>query len=277
MRPACPAVRCPYSRASAASVSANVDSQTTMSARSASANAASHSRVSMMNANRWPGLGSLTCSTVTSRPSRARRPRRCRRPTSGPAMPSAASFSGSIRRPSGSVRRYPTVGTLCDSFLASRRELRCPGHRPVAVDRPLAQADRLAEQGRVPQPGEDLPVVRRVAGLHDVADPVQGHPLQHARQAQAVITVEVGDADAGDLARRDPGEQHLPLGSLARVEQQALAVPAQQVAVVAAAARGRLARRAKDHKLARGHGIRPYAEGADAVSPRISPARTSRA
>ena len=35
--------------------------------------------------------------------------------------------------------------------------------------------------------------------------------------------------------------------SLARVEQQALVVPAQEVAVVIAAAGGRLARRAEDH------------------------------
>ena len=33
-----------------------VDSQTSMSAPSARARAASHIRVSMMNANRWPGL-----------------------------------------------------------------------------------------------------------------------------------------------------------------------------------------------------------------------------
>jgi hypothetical protein len=33
-----------------------------------------------------------------------------------------------------------------------------------------------------------------------------------------VIAVQMGDADAGDLAGRHPGEQHLPLGSLTWVE-----------------------------------------------------------
>ena len=121
MRPAWLAVRCPYSWASAASVSANVDSQTSMSAWSASANAASHSRVSMMNAKRWPRLGSLTSSRATARPSATRLPSRCSRPMSGPVMPSAASRSGSIRRPSGSSSRYPKVGALCDSGRASSR------------------------------------------------------------------------------------------------------------------------------------------------------------
>jgi hypothetical protein len=57
------------------------------------------------NANRWPRLGSLTCSTVTRRSPATRRPSRCSRPTSGPVMPKAASLSGSIRRPSGSTSR----------------------------------------------------------------------------------------------------------------------------------------------------------------------------
>jgi len=87
-----------------------------------------------------------------------------------------------------------------------------------------------------------------------VRHPVQRHPRQHARQAEAVVTVEMGDADAGDLARGHPGEQHLPLRSLTRVEQQALVVPAQEIAVVIAAAGGRLTRRAEDHQLTIGHG-----------------------
>ena len=136
MRPAWLAVRCPYSRASDASVSANVDSQTSMSAWSASANAASHSRVSMMNAKRWPRLGSLTSSRVTGRPSATRLPSRCSRPMSGPVMPSAASRSGSIRRPSGSSSRYPKVGALCDSGRASSRNAAAAASMVAAAAEP---------------------------------------------------------------------------------------------------------------------------------------------
>src|SRR5579863_10057732 len=75
-----------------------------------------------------------------------------------------------------------------------------------------------------------------------------------------MIPVKVRDTDAGDLARGDPGEQHLPLGSLPRIEQHPLAVPAQQVPVVVTAAGGRLTGRAKNHQLTTGHDTRPYAK-----------------
>ena len=96
--------------------------------------------------------------------------------------------------------------------------------------------------------------LRRITGLHRVRHPVQRHPLQHARQAQAVIPVEMRDADTGDLAGGDPGEQHLPLGALTRVKQQPLAIPPQQVPIVVTAAGGRLARRPQNHQLPVGHG-----------------------
>ena len=51
---------------------------------------------------------------------------------------------------------------------------------------------------------------------------------------------------------RDPGVDHLPLGALARVEEQALAVPAQQVAVVVAGPGGHLAGGAEDDEFAHG-------------------------
>ena len=57
-----------------------------------------------------------------------------------------------------------------------------------------------------------------------------------------------------DLARRDPGEQHLPLRSLTGVKQHPRTVPPQQVPVVVTAAGRRLARRPENHQLAVGHG-----------------------
>jgi len=80
----------------------------------------------------------------------------------------------------------------------------------ATADRPLPQVHHVMEQGRMPQPREHLPVLRRVAGIDRVRHPVQRHPLQHTRQAKAVIAMEMGDADPADLARRDPGEDHLP-------------------------------------------------------------------
>ena len=173
---------------------------------------------------------------------------------SGPVTPSAASFSGEHPPPVGLGQPVPEVGTLCDRARASRRNEAPPRHRAVLADRSFAQLQPVAEQGRVPEPPEHLLAFRRITDLHDVRDLVQRHPLQHPRQAETVVPVKVGDADAGDLAGRDPGEQHLPLGSLARVEQQALVVPAQEVPVVIAATGGRLARRAENHQFAIGHG-----------------------
>jgi hypothetical protein len=62
-----------------------------------------------------------------------------------------------------------------------------------------------------------------------------------------MISVEMGDADTGYLARGHAREQHLPLGSLSGVEQQPFVIPSQEVAVVIAASGGRLARRAENH------------------------------
>ena len=47
-----------------------------------------------------------------------------------------------------------------------------------------------------------------------------------------MVSVDVGEANAGYLARRDPRVDHLALRALARIKKQALAVPAQEVAVM---------------------------------------------
>ena len=167
------------------------------------------------------------------------------------------------------VREHPPSVRLGQPVADGRRavrqrprlqpERRRADDRALPPDPPFAQVQHVPEQRRVAQPAEHLPAARRIAHLDRVRHPVQRHPRQHARQAEAMIAVQVGDADAGDLAGRDPGEQHLPLGSLARVEQQALVVPAQEVAVVIAAAGGRLARRAENNQLTVGHDIPQYA------------------
>lgn len=87
-----------------------------------------------------------------------------------------------------------------------------------------------------------------------VRDAVEVDPLDHPGEAQAVVAVEVRDADPVQVVGGDPGAQHLALGALAGVEQDALAVPAQQVAVVVAVPGRDLARGAEDDEFAYGHG-----------------------
>lgn len=139
---------------------------------------------------------------------------------------------------------------------AERRGLR---DRLRPAHRSLVHADNIAEERCVPQSAEQLPALRRVAGHHNVANLIERHPLQDTRQAQAVIPVEMGYADAGDLVSRDTSQKHLALGAFTRVEEQPFAVPEQQVTVVVAAARGRLARRTQDDQFTVGHNVRPYA------------------
>ncbi len=106
----------------------------------------------------------------------------------------------------------------------------------------------------MPQPREYFGALRRVANLDRVSHLVERHPLEHARQAEAVVSVEMGDADAADLARRHAGELHLALRALARVEQQALGIPPEQIAIVVPAASGHLAGSAENHEFPVGHG-----------------------
>src|SRR5215475_3367212 len=72
-----------------------------------------------------------------------------------------------------------------------------------------------------------------------------------------MVSVEVSDADPADMAGRHAGELHLALRSLPRIEQQALAVPPEEVAVVVAAASRNLARGAENHEFPVGHGTDP--------------------
>ena len=82
-------------------------------------------------------------------------------------------------------------------------------------------------------------------GVHRMGHPVEGHALNDPRYAEAVVAVEMREADPGDVGDGHAGQGHLPLTALARVEEQALAVPPDQVAVVAARLRRHLARGAE--------------------------------
>jgi hypothetical protein len=82
---------------------------------------------------------------------------------------------------------------------------------------------------------------------------VEREPLEHAGQTEAVVAVEVGDADAGDRARRDPGQGELTLGALAGIEKDPLVVPAQERPVVGPLPGGHLGGSPEDHQLPHRH------------------------
>jgi hypothetical protein len=82
-----------------------------------------------------------------------------------------------------------------------------------------------------------LPLGCREVETDGVGDPVEGEPLDDAGEAEAVVAVEVRDEDARDRRRGGTDERHLALCSFAGVEQEALVVPAEQVAVDVARSR----------------------------------------
>lgn len=81
-------------------------------------------------------------------------------------------------------------------------------------------------------------------------DSVQIDPLDHPGQAEAVVAVEVGHRDAGDIGDRNPRVRHLPLRALAGIEEQALLAPSEQVPIVVALFGRHLARGAEDDEFA---------------------------
>src|SRR5947207_15592587 len=82
-----------------------------------------------------------------------------------------------------------------------------------------------------------------------VAYAVERGALHHARQTEAVVTVEVRDADTRDLGRARTGEQHLALRAFTGIKQRAASVPTKQVAIVVAVTRRDLGRRTEYHQL----------------------------
>jgi len=106
-----------------------------------------------------------------------------------------------------------------------------------------------------------------------VAHLVEPQPREHPGEAEAVVPVEVGEADAGDLVRGDTGEEHLPLGALARIEEDALPVPEQYVAVVVPRPGGHLGGGAEDHELAHGSKCAPVSCAGGRESVRIGGVR----
>src|SRR3954467_13859811 len=106
------------------------------------------------------------------------------------------------------------------------------GHRAVGGYRYFPNIGDVVKCRGMPEAGEELLTRRREVRVHGVLHTVQGQPLHDARNPKAVVAVEVRQAQPRDAARRDAGPQHLPLRTLAGIEQNALAIPAQEITVV---------------------------------------------
>ena len=63
----------------------------------------------------------------------------------------------------------------------------------------------------------------------------------------------MGHTDAGHRRGRDTGERELALGALTRIEEDRLAVPAEQIPVVVAVMRRRLTRRSQHDEFTFAH------------------------
>ena len=63
---------------------------------------------------------------------------------------------------------------------------------------------------------------------------IQADPLKDPGQPQAVIAMEMGQADDLNAMRRDAGESHLPLGALTGIEENTGGAPAQKTAALVA-------------------------------------------
>lgn len=138
---------------------------------------------------------------------------------------------------------------------------------------PTVDRDILLPCRGVTQTIEVLLTAGWIVDRYGQASLIECHPQDHAGQAETVVAVEMGDADPRDNSGGDTGERELALGALTRIEQHAFTVPAQQVPVVVALPRRRLAGRPQDDEFALGHptGL-PRREARDALRPKLAQA-----
>src|SRR5690606_5250517 len=132
--------------------------------------------------------------------------------------------------------------------VVAHREARAVGRRvQPQFDRRRIPFGALDE---APQP---IATRSREVDVDRAARRVDRAALQDPWQPQAVVAVEVRDADARDLRRRRAGGEELALHALTGVEHDELALPPQQVAVlVPRAASGH--RRGAEHEQLVAHG-----------------------
>lgn len=105
--------------------------------------------------------------------------------------------------------------------------------------------DFFVVDGAVAEAVEVLFAARWVVAVDLVLDVVEVEAHEHGAKPEAVIAVEVADEDAGDAWGRNISEDELPLGPFARIKEEPLLVPANEVGAVVALASRLLARRAE--------------------------------
>ncbi len=111
----------------------------------------------------------------------------------------------------------------------------------------------VVEEGAVTEPVEVALARGGVVAVDGAGDFVEVEPHEDGAKAEAVIAVEVGDEDTGDGRGCDVGKDELTLGPLTWVEEEPLAVPAEEVGALVALASGLLGGAAEDGEVADGH------------------------
>ena len=138
--------------------------------------------------------------------------------------------------------------------LGGHRQLPDLGHRAPRHDRGGNDHGLIVEDRRMTEPLVVLLACRRIGHPHRRLPPVECQALHDAGQSQAVVPVEMGDADLIDAAGGDAGHGQLALRALARVEHDADVVPQQEEGVVRTFSGRHLGGRAQHHDLSGGHG-----------------------
>ncbi|GAA3124280.1 hypothetical protein GCM10017600_29140 [Streptosporangium carneum] len=71
-----------------------------------------------------------------------------------------------------------------------------------------------------------------------MGDAVPGDALDDSGDAEAVVAVEMRHADPRDVMGTDARVEHLTLGALPGIEQEALTIPEQKISIVITVAGG---------------------------------------
>ena len=116
-----------------------------------------------------------------------------------------------------------------------------------------AHVEGLVGNRRVAQAFEVGLTTCREVDVDGMLHLVEREAEQHAGKPEAVVAVEVRDADPRDRRPGGVGQDELALRALAGVEEEHFVVPTQQVPVVVAVARRRLPRGPQHDELARRH------------------------
>ena len=114
----------------------------------------------------------------------------------------------------------------------------------------LHDLDPVAELSEhTPQRIEQVPETGRAVDRERKIALPERESLQHSRQAEVVVGVEMGDEHLPEVDEADRGAQQLALRALATVEQEPLAATAQEERAGAAPRRGGAARSSQEHEV----------------------------